>query len=98
MDIKEILIIVTVVVIAKLACDLVCQTKLREKKDALLLDAEKTDEDGNTKFEYVCSNAYEYVPSYFKVFISESSFRVLVQKLYDKLRDLAKDGKIDGNK
>ena len=98
MDVKEILIIVTVVLIAILVFYLVCQTKLREKIYALLLDAEKTDEDGNTKFEYVCSNAYEYVPSYFKVFISESSFRVLVQKLYDKLRDLAKDGKIDGNK
>ena len=98
MDVKEILIIVNVVLIAILAFYLVCQTKLREKIYALLLDAEKTDEDGNTKFEYVCSNAYEYVPSCFKVFISESSFRVLVQKLYDKLRDLAKDGKIDGNK
>ena len=98
MDIKEILIIVVVVLISILAFYLVCQTKLREKIYALLLDAEKTDEDGTTKFEYVCSNAYEYVPSCLKVFISESSFRVLVQKLYDKLRDLAKDGKIDGNK
>lgn len=98
MDIKEILIIAIVVLMGVLAFYLVCQTKLREKIYALLLDAEKTDEDGTTKFEYVCSNAYEYVPSCFKVFISESSFRVLVQKLYDKLRDLAKDGKIDGNK
>lgn len=98
MDIKEILIIVIVVLMGILAFYLVCQTKLREKIYALLLDAEKTDEDGTTKFEYVCSNAYEYVPSCFKVFISESSFRALVQKLYDKLRDLAKDGKIDGNK
>ena len=98
MDVKEILIIVIVVLMGILAFYLVCQTKLREKIYALLLDAEKTDEDGNTKFEYVCSNAYEYVPSCFKVFISESSFRALVQKLYDKLRDLAKDGKIDGNK
>lgn len=98
MELKEILVIVIAVLISILAFYLVCQTKLREKIYALLLDAEKTDEDGNTKFEYVCSNAYEYVPSCFKVFISESSFRALVQKLYDKLRDLAKDGKIDGNK
>ena len=98
MDIKEILIIVIVVLMGILAFYLVCQTKLREKIYALLKKKKKTDEDGNTKFEYVCSNAYEYVPSCFKVFISESSFRVLVQKLYDKLRDLAKDGKIDGNK
>ena len=98
MELKEILVIVIAAMISILAFYLVCQTKLREKIYALLLDAEKTDDDGNTKFEYVCSNAYEYVPSCFKVFISESSFRVLVQKLYDKLRDLAKDGKIDGNK
>ena len=98
MDIKEVLIITVTVLISILAFYLVCQTKLREKIYALLLDAEKTDDDDKTKFEYVCSNAYEYVPSCFKVFISESSFRVLVQKLYDKLRDLAKDGKIDGNK
>ena len=51
-----------------------------------------------TKFDYVCTNAYDYVPSCFKVFISYSSFRLMVQKLYDKLRDLAKDGKVDGNK
>lgn len=98
MDIKEVLIIAVAVLISILAFYLVCQTKLREKIYALLLDAEKTDDDGTTKFEYVCSNAYEYVPSCFKVFISESSFRALVQKLYDKLRDLVKDGKIDGNK
>ena len=98
MELKEILVIVIAVLISILAFYLVCQTKLREKIYALLLDAEKTDDDGNTKFEYVCSNAYEYVPSCFKVFTSESSFRALVQKLYDKLRDLAKDGKIDGNK
>lgn len=98
MDIKEILVIVVAVLVAMLSFYLVCQTKLREKIYALLLDAEKTDEDGITKFEYVCSNAYEYVPSCFKVFISYSSFKLLVQKLYDKLRDLAKDGKFDGNK
>ena len=98
MNVKEILVIAIAVLTSILAFYLVCQTKLREKIYALLLDAEKTDDDGNTKFEYVCSNAYEYVPSCFKVFISESTFRALVQKLYDKLRDLAKDGKIDGNK
>lgn len=98
MNIKEILIIVGAVLICALAFYLVCQTKLRVKIYALLLDAEKTDDDGITKFEYVCNNAYDYVPSYLKVFISYSSFRLLVQKLYDKLRDLAKDGKLDGSK
>ena len=97
MNIKEILIIVGAVVLCVAAFYLICQTKLREKIYALLLDAEKTDDDGITKFDYVCSNAYDYVPSYFKVFISYSSFRIIVQKLYDKLRDLAKDGKVDGN-
>lgn len=97
MNIKEVLIIVGVVVLCVAAFYLICQTKLREKIYALLLDAEKTDEDGTTKFDYVCTNAYEYVPSCFKVFISYSSFRIIVQKLYDKLRDLAKDGKVDGN-
>lgn len=97
MNIKEVLIIVGAVVLCVAAFYLICQTKLREKIYALLLDAEKTDEDGTTKFDYVCSNAYDYVPSYFKVFINYSSFRIIVQKLYDKLRDLAKDGKVDGN-
>ena len=97
MNIKEVLIIVGVVVLCVAAFYLICKTKLREKIYALLLDAEKTDEDGTTKFDYVCTNAYEYVPSCFKVFISYSSFRIIVQKLYDKLRDLAKDGKVDGN-
>lgn len=98
MNVKEIFIILGVVALCVAAFYLVCQTKLREKIYALLLDAEKTDDDGMTKFDYVCSNAYDYVPSCFKVFISYSSFRIIVQKLYDKLRDLARDGKVDGNK
>ena len=98
MNIKEVLIIVGAVVLCVAAFYLICQTKLREKIYALLLDAEKTDDDGMTKFDYVCSNAYDYVPSCFKVFVSYSSFKLMVQKLYDKLRDLAKDGKVDGNK
>lgn len=98
MNVKEIFIILGVVALCVAAFYLVCQTKLREKIYALLLDAEKTDDDGMTKFDYVCTNAYDYVPSCFKVFISYSSFRLMVQKLYDKLRDLAKDGKVDGNK
>lgn len=98
MNVKEIFIILGVVVLCVAAFYLMCQTKLREKIYALLLDAEKTDDDGMTKFDYVCNNAYDYVPSYLKVFISYSSFRLMVQKLYDKLRDLAKDGKLDGNK
>lgn len=98
MDIKEMLVIVGIILVAIISFYFICQTKIREKIYALLLDAEKTDEDGMTKFEYVCSNAYEYVPSSFKVFISYSSFRIIVQHLYDKLRDLAKDGRIDGNK
>lgn len=98
MNVKEIFIILGVVALCVAAFYLMCQTKLREKIYALLLDAEKTDDDGMTKFDYVCTNAYDYVPSCFKVFISYSSFRLMVQKLYDKLRDLAKDGKVDGNK
>lgn len=98
MNVKEIFIILGVVALCVAAFYLVCQTKLREKIYALLLDAEKIDDDGMTKFDYVCTNAYDYVPSCFKVFISYSSFRLMVQKLYDKLRDLAKDGKVDGNK
>ena len=98
MNVKEIFIILGVVALCVVTFYLMCQTKLREKIYALLLDAEKTDDDGMTKFDYVCSNAYDYLPSCFKVFISYSSLRIIVQKLYDKLRDLARDGKVDGNK
>ena len=98
MNVKEIFIIIGAVILCITAFYLICQTKLREKVYALLLDAEKTDDDGMTKFDYVCSNAYDYVPSCFKVFVSYSSFKLMVQKLYDKLRDLAKDGKLDGSK
>ena len=96
MNMQELLTIIIAVLLCIGAFYLICQTKLREKIYALLLDAEKTDEDGMTKFDYVCTNAYDYVPSCFKIFISYSSFKIIVQKLYDKLRDLAKDGKIDG--
>lgn len=96
--VKEIIIITFGIIFCLGIFYLICQTELRIKIYALLLDAEKTEVDGITKFEYVCNNAYEYVPDYLKIFISFESFKILVQKLYDKLRDLAKDGKIDGDK
>lgn len=95
---RDYLFIIGAILLCVIAFYLVCQTKIREKIYALLLDAEKTDEDGITKFKYVCQNAYDYVPSYFKVFISYSSFETMVQSLYDKMRDIAKDGKMDGDK
>lgn len=96
MELKELLIIIVSVLICILVFYLVCQTKIREKIYALLLDAEKNEEDGVKKMDYVVMNAYEYLPSCFKVFISMPTFRTICQKLYDKMRDIAFDGKLNG--
>jgi hypothetical protein len=95
---NEFIIIIVVVLMLCLTFYLICQTKFRTYVYALLLDAEKTEDDGQTKMDYVCTNAYEYIPSFVKIFISYSGFRIIIQNIYDKMRDLARDGKVDGVK
>ena len=70
--------------------------KLRNRANALFLEAEKNITD--SKFNYVCANLYVYLPSFAKLFISDEAFRELVQKLYDSSRELAHDLLDDGKR
>ena len=67
---------------------------IRDRANALFLEAEKyIDED---KLNYVASNLYNRLPAYVCFFLSYESFEVIVQKIYDKTRKLAKDLLNDG--
>lgn len=91
----EYIIIGIVALIVFLALLLIVKIdKLRNRAYALFLEAEKNvDED---KFAYVCDNLYNFVPMTFKIFVSEDTFRVIVQKIYDQIRFVAHDMLDDG--
>lgn len=78
-----------------LGCYILLQIKaIRNRANALFLEAEKhIDED---KLNYVASNLYNRLPSYICFFLSYESFEVIVQKIYDKTRELAEDLLNDG--
>lgn len=71
--------------------------KLRNRANALFLEAEKyVTED---KLQYVCSNLYVYyLPNVAKKFICQELFNEIIQTLYDKTRKLAKDLLDDGKR
>ena len=67
---------------------------LRNRAFALFLEAEKNVDEN--KFDYVCNNLYDYVPAIIKIFLSDESFKKLVQMLYNHTRKIAKDLLDDG--
>ena len=71
---------------------------LRNKANALFLEAEKYVTENDNKFEYVCSNLYRYLPNVVKLFISEDFLKDIVQMLYDRTREMAKDLLDDGKR
>ena len=95
----EYLIVGIIAVIVFLILILIIKVEgIRNKANALFLEAEKRIEKEN-RLEYVCVNLYDYVPAVAKIFIDEELFRTIVQYLYDNTRKLAKDlldnGKLD---
>lgn len=69
--------------------------KFRNKAYALFLEAEKNITED--KFEYVCENLYGYLPTIARMFLNEDTFKVIVQKIYDETRGIAKDILEDGH-
>lgn len=67
---------------------------LRNKANALFLEAEKKIEVGH--MEYVCMNLYAYIPSVVRLFINEDLFMKILQMIYDHTRSLARDLLDDG--
>ena len=89
-----IFIIIGIILILGGAFVLLQVEKIRIRANALFLEAEKYVDD--EKLEYVAKNLYHRLPSYIVFFFSYSSFKVIVQKIYDKTRLLAKDLLNDG--
>ena len=67
----------------------------RDKVYHLFLKAEKFAKKGQ-KMDYVVENIYPYIPSVIKIFVSESSLRWLLQKMFDVVSDFLNDGKVNG--
>ena len=83
------------IIVVLIGCYILLQIKaIRDRANALFLEAEKhIDED---KLNYVASNLYNRLPSYITFILSYGSFEVIVQKIYDKTREIAKDLLNDG--
>lgn len=71
--------------------------KIRNRANALFLEAEKY-WSGMDKMHEVATSLYysRFMPSIAKFFISEEAFEVILQKIYDKTRKAAKDILDDG--
>lgn len=71
--------------------------KLRNRANALFLEAEKKIEVGH--MEYVCTNLYAYIPNIVKLFVNEELFTNIIQMIYNNTREVARDlldnGKLD---
>lgn len=91
--------IIVGVVLILLGIYILLQVKsIRDKANALFLEVEKNVTDA--KLEYVAGNLYDFIPTVARVFISYDGFVKILQHIYDKTRDIAKDvltdGKING--
>lgn len=60
----------------------------------MFLEAEKNVTED--KFQYVYDNLYDYVPTIIRIFITDETFKEIVQFLYDNTRKIAKDLLDDG--
>lgn len=85
-----ILILLIIYLILKI-CD-----KFRTKVYKLFIEAEKHIKKGN-KMQYVVNNIYQYLPTVITIFINEKSLTWIIQKMFDKVKDLLNDGKFNGN-
>lgn len=59
------------------------------------LKAENEFSNGSEKMEYVLDNTYDYIPAVIKMFISRKTYAKLVQYLFNCIKDLLDDGKVN---
>ena len=86
-------------VVILIGCYILLQVKvIRDRARALFLEAEKNIT--ADKLNYVTFNLYSKFPKYVTFFLPYASFKVIVQKIYDETRKVARDvlndGKING--
>lgn len=83
------------IIVILIGCYILLQIKaIRNRANALFLEAEKNITED--KLEYVASNLYECLPNIVRLFLNYDGFLVIVQKIYDKTRKIAKDLLNDG--
>ena len=69
--------------------------KFRKKVYQLFIIAEKNVQKGE-KMDYVIDNIYLYIPKVIRIFISKSSLRWILQKMFNVVSDFLNDGKVNG--
>jgi hypothetical protein len=93
---KEYIIIGILVLVILVSFYLLMQfKKVREKAYKWFLKAEHYYIDGEDKMNYVIENIYPYLPISIRLFISENTFKNIVQTMFDEIKDLLDDGKFN---
>ena len=95
MDKTMIIIISSILILLILYVILKLHKKFRSKVYKLFLKAEKEIKSGE-KMDYVVEQLYPYLPNIIKIFISESTLRKILQKMFDVIADFLNDGKVNG--
>lgn len=92
---REYLLIGIIAIIVFIVLILILKVEsFRNRANALFLEAEKNVTED--KFQYVYDNLYDYVPTIIRIFITDETFKEIVQFLYDNTRKIAKDLLDDG--
>lgn len=64
------------------------QNGLKEAAIKFILEAEKTLENNDEKFELVCENVVKLLPNWLEVFITPAMIEKLVQHTFDSIKDV----------
>ena len=70
-------------------------TTVRQDIYEWFIVAEKNFSVGSEKMEYVLDNTYEFLPIVIKVFVSRKNYEKIVQYLFDCIKNLLDDGKMN---
>lgn len=64
------------------------QTGLKDSAIKFILEAEKTLENNDEKFELVCENVVKLLPNWLEIFITPAMIEKLVQRTFDSIKDV----------
>ena len=64
------------------------QNGLKESAIKFILEAEKTLENNDEKFELVCENVVKLLPNWLEVFVTPAMIEKLVQHTFDSIKDV----------
>lgn len=85
----EILIIVILIVMwVAIVYWEIKQNGLKDATIKFILEAEKTLENNDEKFELVCENVVELLPNWLEVFVTPAMIEKLVQHTFDSIKEV----------